>query len=156
MPKLLVVDDDVSLRDLFEEYFGKDYKVLWATSTAEARDQIKDESPEVIVIDKLLGHESGTLLVQEGDVGEASCVLLTSFDTSAEFRAEMLGLGFLYVMHKPFSINEFKAVISRAYSHWEDNNGHRTKRGSNTIMFNPASLQKLKEAAAAFKMAVSH
>jgi DNA-binding NtrC family response regulator len=160
MPKLLVIDDDRSLQAMFEKTFmGTGFEVLFADTIDSALKYIKEESPEVIVIDRYMHREeTGIQMVMEGDVGDASCILITASDPSPEFRAEMLSLGFLYVVNKPFSVQEMRAIANRALSHWQTKKccaaNMNIKKSTNVISFSNSSLEKLRSAAAAFKMAV--
>jgi DNA-binding response OmpR family regulator len=157
MAKILVLDDDLSLRGVFNSAFNGLFEVLWAENVEEAVYLLQTESPEVIIIDRYLeGVESGIQLVVEDKVGDASCILITASNPTPEFRADMLSLGFLYVMTKPFSVQEMKAIVNRALSHWNTKNGYtmNMRRNTGTIEFPQSSLDKLRNAASAFKMAV--
>ena len=156
MAKLLVIDDDLNLRDLFKASFNT-FEVLFAPTIDDAIRILKKDTPEVVIVDRYMqGAEGGIQLVAEGEVGDASCVLLTASRVSPEFRADMLGLGFLYVLEKPFSVPEMRAVVNRAMSHWTTKKCCATnfKAKTSILSFNQSSLDKLRNAAAAFKMAV--
>lgn len=156
MAKLLIIDDDVTLRGLFEKAFTN-FEVLFADTIDKAIEVFKEDKPEVVIIDRYLsGEEGGIQMVEEGEVGDASCILLTASNVTPDFRAEMLGLGFLYVLEKPFSVTEMRAVVNRALSHWATKKCCTTnfKAKTSILSFEQSALDKLRNAAAAFKMAV--
>jgi DNA-binding response OmpR family regulator len=156
MAKLLIIDDDLSLQGVFETAF-KNFEVLWAETIDEALKLLKEEAPEVVIVDRYMrGEESGIQMVVEGEVGDASCILLTASRPNSEFRASMLSLGFLYVATKPFSVPEMQAMVNRALSHWLTKKccNANTKSTSSILSFEQTSLDKLRSAAMAFKVAV--
>lgn len=156
MAKLLIIDDDLSLRGVFETAF-KNFEILWAETIDEALKLLKEVAPEVVIIDRYMrGEESGIQMVVEEEVGDAACILLTASRPSPEFRADMLEIGFLYVATKPFSVPEMQAMVNRALSHWRTKKccSANIKKTTNVISFSPTSLEKLRSASAAFKVAV--
>jgi len=60
MAKILVVDDEPSIRILYKEELEKEgYEVVCASNIDEALAAMKDQNPSLLVLDIKLGDESG-------------------------------------------------------------------------------------------------
>src|SRR5579864_2225259 len=60
MPKLVAIDDDRSVLHLIREMFKQsDIKVSSATSAAEGMDLLRQETPDVVLLDIMLPEGSG-------------------------------------------------------------------------------------------------
>lgn len=59
--KILVVDDEEAIRELFKEYFGSLYTIFTASNGFEAKELIKEEKtrPNLIVTDILMPVMNG-------------------------------------------------------------------------------------------------
>jgi len=76
-------------------------------------------------------------------------VLITAYQMTPEYRAEMLDIGFLYVLQKPVENKELQAVVHRAHGHWKMKQDLKRCNGK-VRSYSPDSLRKLQEAAASF------
>jgi two-component system OmpR family response regulator len=154
MAKILVVDDDPEMHEVLQNIFGDEFELLRASDTAEAREILREHSPEVAIIDMMLPGENGDSLVKNGHLPEAACILLTGFSTGPNFAAEMLSIGFLYVVAKPFNPVEIQALVKRAISHLNHRKVAKKSRNSSEMRYNPDAVQRLRDAVSAFKVAV--
>jgi YesN/AraC family two-component response regulator len=59
MRKILVVDDELSVRDSLRMIFKKDYTVVTAGNAKEAWEKILSEEPELIFLDILMPQKDG-------------------------------------------------------------------------------------------------
>lgn len=58
--KILVVDDEDSIRELLSSYLGKyGYEVLTAGTAAEARQRVDQEAPQLVILDVVLPDADG-------------------------------------------------------------------------------------------------
>jgi len=148
MAKIMVVDDDTTVRDVISLLLKNEHEVVEADSLYHARELLAYERPQVILIDHKLSDGEGDELVKNDEVGDAACVLITAYNLSPENRAEMLDIGFLYVVQKPFEIKELSAIVNRSYQHWKTKTELKkcTTRG-----FRPESVKRLREAASVFR-----
>lgn len=60
MAKILIVDDEVNVRKLYSEELNADgYETILAKNVEEAVKAVRDDEPDLIILDIKLGEESG-------------------------------------------------------------------------------------------------
>lgn len=65
IPHILVVDDDVRLRDLLRRYLSeRGFRVTIAETAADAREKLRSISPDLMVLDVMMPGETGLDLVR--------------------------------------------------------------------------------------------
>lgn len=65
IPHILVVDDDVRLRDLLRRYLSeRGFRVTVAETAADAREKLRSISPDLMVLDVMMPGETGLDLVR--------------------------------------------------------------------------------------------
>ena len=66
MSKILVVDDDVDIVEVLKHaLIHAGFEVLTATDAEEFRKQTREEKPDAIILDILLGSQNGPQIYQE-------------------------------------------------------------------------------------------
>ena len=115
MVRLLLVDDDPSLRKLLAATFdGFDVGLTEAGSASEALAALNEELPDAVVLDVAMPGVDGLALCRqlksEGRTREIPVVLLTGSDAPA---AAALSVGAEGYLRKPFRPLELLAVIER-------------------------------------------
>ncbi|MBU1206246.1 MAG: response regulator, partial [Proteobacteria bacterium] len=65
MRKILIVDDEVSVRDSLRMIFKKDYQVIMAGSAEEAIIKVKSEEPDLIFLDIIMPEKDGMQALKE-------------------------------------------------------------------------------------------
>ncbi len=114
--KLLVVDDELFVRELLEEYFSKmDFDVVVAGSGPDALKAVAENSFNVALIDLKMSDMDGieTLKkIQQLD-GNLILILMTGYPTVESSVEAMRSGAFDYVV-KPFRLNELKDIVLRA------------------------------------------
>jgi DNA-binding NtrC family response regulator len=114
--KLLVVDDEVFVRELLAEYFTKlEYHVHTAGSAAEALQVLKTEKFQAAVVDLRMPDANGIDLLRaikqiDSDV---SVVIMTGYPT-IDSTVEALRSGAQDFVVKPFRLRELDGIIHRA------------------------------------------
>ena len=78
---LLSVDDEAAARFALRRAFGTLYDIVEAASVAEARQQVREHSPSVILLDYTMPGENGMVLLDElAHQPEApSVIMLTAY-----------------------------------------------------------------------------
>jgi DNA-binding NtrC family response regulator len=115
LPILLVVDDEPGVRESLRLVFGKDFRVVDAETSAEAVQKVKEERPDVILLDIVMpGTDGFQVLKQIKELQpEAPVIMLTALNTAhAAFTAKEGG-AFDYVT-KPFDVDELRLRVGRA------------------------------------------
>ena len=110
--KVLVVEDEESLRLLYEEELTSEgYEVLTAGNGREAIQKL-EERPDLIVLDIVMpvmdGREALRRLREQAP--EVPVVVSTGYDPSGDDTLAAAG-----VLIKPFSIEEFLAKVSELF-----------------------------------------
>ena len=114
MNKILVVDDEESVRYSFQRAFGSDYQILTAETGEEALSEIERSSPELIFLDVRMPKMSGleVLMRIKVDHPKLPVILMTAYsDTDTAIEAMKRG-AFDYVL-KPFENREIKQLIEK-------------------------------------------
>ncbi|HVH68147.1 MAG TPA: response regulator [Gemmatimonadales bacterium] len=110
--KVLFVEDESTLRRTYKRFFTERYDVAFAASGSEARRQMEQFSPEVLVLDLRLPDTDGVTLLQEIRQSRPSLpVIVTTSYVSMEPLINVLDLGHSGYLVKPFDLEELAARI---------------------------------------------
>jgi two-component system phosphate regulon response regulator OmpR len=110
--RLLVVDDDSSVRSLLREYLeGHGFTVAEAASGAQMREQIEHELPDAVLLDIRLPGEDGLVLARYlREHYEVGIIMVTASGDVVD-RVVGLELGADDYIAKPFDLRELLARI---------------------------------------------
>lgn len=116
MPKALVIDDDIIIREMLETFLKNEgFDVSSASDGKIALAILKDEGFDIILTDLLMPNMSGIELLRE-----ASClglntpfIVMTAFGT-IQTAVEAMRYGAFDYITKPFNLNELSIIIKRA------------------------------------------
>lgn len=113
--KVLFVEDETTLRRTYHRFFAERYDVAFAASGTEARRQLQEFEPEVLVLDLRLPDTDGVTLLQEirASRPELPVVVTTSY-VSMEPLLNVLNLGHSGYLIKPFEMEDLAARIDAA------------------------------------------
>jgi two-component system, OmpR family, response regulator len=121
VPHILVVDDDVAVQQLVDEYLGQnDFRVSGATSGAELASVLRSQVLDLVLLDlRLRGEDGMQLLRQLRAESQIPVIILTGRAEEAD-RVMGLELGADDYLTKPFSPRELLArirtVLRRAHA----------------------------------------
>jgi two-component system, response regulator, stage 0 sporulation protein F len=114
MARLLIVDDDASLRKLYEVEFRDDgYRVTSVGSGEEAMEQIQSCAPEAVILDIRLGGMNGLdvlrkLLLERPDI---AVILNSAYPTYKQHFASWSADGYVV---KSSDLRELKSAVASA------------------------------------------
>ena len=113
--KILIVDDDINVLDLFKSGFEvMGYSVTACESGAQAREMLKNFKPDVILMDVSMPGGDGISLCRNlklsPETAEIPIIMLTAFSDEKTFHDAML-FGANDFITKPFDISEVKKKI---------------------------------------------
>jgi len=111
-PRLLLVDDEAALREPLAEYLSRQgFVVIQAASAAQARSRLRDDTPDLALLDIMMPGEDGLSLcrhlVESRDI---PVILLTAKGEAAD-RIVGLEIGADDYVVKPFEPRELVARI---------------------------------------------
>jgi DNA-binding NtrC family response regulator len=114
--ELLIVDDELSLRDFLTIVFEQEgWGVRSAASLAEARKVFGEREPDVVLCDLMLPDGSGVDFLREVKAHNPSVpVIMITAHTSTQSAVEALKAGALDYIAKPFDVEELKVLVAKA------------------------------------------
>jgi len=117
-PHILVVDDELSMRELLEVLLGKEgYKVTCAENGRNAISMIKKTVFDLLLCDIRLGDITGIdVLKALRDENQDTVVIMISAYASTEAAVEAMNEGAYDFVPKPFNNEELKKTIKNALS----------------------------------------
>jgi len=129
---LLVVDDELLIRDLLYDYFtAKGYKVYLAKNGPKALELIDQIEFQVALIDLKMpsidGVELATFLNKKKP--SVAVVIMTAYPT-AESAMESMRRGVYDYITKPFNMEELYLTVKRAFDEYQFNLKSRSKTQS--------------------------
>ena len=115
MRKILIVDDELSVRDSFRMIFKKEYLVVMAGNAAEASEKIQKEEPDLIFLDIVMPEKDGMEMLKEIRQNQplTPVVMLTATKT-VKTAVEAMKLGAYDYITKPFDVEELRLVAQKA------------------------------------------
>jgi two-component system response regulator PilR (NtrC family) len=117
-PHILVVDDELSMREVLEIVLGNaGYEVSLASGPAEAQALLKERTPDTIITDLFMGNdrEAGLKLLKwivQHLPGMP--VLMMTAHGSVEAAVEAMRIGATDYLQKPFKNDEIRIRVERA------------------------------------------
>ena len=113
-PRVLIVEDEVIIRDLLVEHLESEGFTASAVETvSEAREQIDAQRPDLILLDLMLPHEDGwTFLATRKDDATLSAIPTVAISSAPHQRlVEAKDLGADAFLSKPFDLDALTALI---------------------------------------------
>ncbi len=114
--RILVVDDEVSVREFFEILLAKEgYDVVGAKDGHDALRLIRDQSFDLIISDLQMKNGDGMDLLKESKKMQVDTpvIMVTAFATT-DTAVEAMKAGAFDYLSKPFKIEEIKVIIKKA------------------------------------------
>jgi two-component system response regulator AtoC len=114
--KLLVVDDELFVRELLDEYFSKlDFEVVVANSGAAALKLVAENRFKVALVDLKMAEMDGIEVLKNiRKLDENLIVILMTGYPTVESSIEAMRSGAYDYAIKPFRLNDLKDMITRA------------------------------------------
>jgi two-component system phosphate regulon response regulator OmpR len=119
--RILIIDDDVELNALLEEYLqGFGHRLASATTAAAGRDQLRRELPDLLILDVMLPDTDGLTLCREFSAEyDLPIIMLTARGDTAD-KVMGLELGADDYLAKPFEPRELVARIQSVIRRSQD------------------------------------
>jgi nitrogen regulation protein NR(I) len=117
MQTILIVDDDKSIRYSLKRMLEENYTIVTAQNGEEALSQVKDRSPDLIIMDIKMPGRSGLEVLKEiKAIDPKSLVIIMTAYGTTETAIEAMKYGAFDYTLKPFSIPHMKGVVEKAIS----------------------------------------
>ncbi len=114
--KILVIDDELSIRLLLENFLSEEYDIVSKCDGLEALEWLEGNLPDLIICDiqmpNMDGYEYLKLVRQRGYTKHTPVIMLSGTETSKE-RVKCYKLGAQDYLTKPFNPEELEELIRK-------------------------------------------
>ncbi|WP_445475867.1 DUF835 domain-containing protein [Methanococcoides methylutens] len=114
LPKILVVDDEITNLEVMEAYLSNDFEIAMASSGKEALEKVKQFQPDIILLDILMpvmdGFQTCKILKASEETKFIPIILVTAL-SEKEDRIKGIEAGADEFLTKPVNIMELKSRI---------------------------------------------
>jgi DNA-binding response OmpR family regulator len=114
MPRLLIIEDDLKMRDLLREHLSDGYELLETGDAAEALALVLQHKPDGILLDLMLPEFSGFELCQTFSslsLTRLVPVFVITSKPASEYRQFCLNLGAAEYIEKPVDFARLKMLL---------------------------------------------
>ncbi len=113
MPKLLIVDDEIDIREFAKNFFKKrGINVFTASGGGEALEILEAEKPDLVLLDVRMEEMTGVeFLHKVRDGGNQVKIMMVSGVEDEGIINEAKGLGILGFIHKPLVLGELQKIV---------------------------------------------
>lgn len=121
MAQILVVDDELGIRNLLSEILNDEgFDVLTAEDAATAREQVRNQHIDLILLDIWMPDTDGVTLLKEwGANREIRCpVIMMSGHGTIETAMEATRFGAMDFLEKPISLKRLLSTVKRVLDEW--------------------------------------
>ena len=135
MANILVVDDEIGIRELLSEILGDEgHTVTLAENAAEARAARRAEAPDLVLLDIWMPDTDGVSLLKEWSAGGLLTmpVLMMSGHATIDTAVEATRIGATDFLEKPIALAKLLAAVKRGLTL------RAAPRGGNAVMPSPA------------------
>ena len=122
MPHVLVVDDEIGIRELLKEILEESgYRVTTAANAEEAGRRLRADRPDLVLLDLSLPDRDGLSLIREWAAARSfrTPVVMLSAYGSVDNAVEATRLGASDFLEKPISLQKLLAAVKRATTETE-------------------------------------
>lgn len=115
MIPILIVDDELGVRESLKIVFSKDYSVHEADCLEAALAKVLDVKPAVVLLDILLPKTDGIEVLRQIKAMHPDCevIMLTALNTR-QLAAKALEYGAFDLVGKPFDVTDLRGKVSSA------------------------------------------
>lgn len=119
MEKVLVADDELSMREFLEILLHKEgYAVETASTGEEAIKKIERDQPDLIICDIMMPKVNGMDVLRKAkEIDPEALVIMITAYASTESAVEAMKLGAYDYITKPFQVDQIKLVVKKALEH---------------------------------------
>jgi len=115
LPLLMVVDDEMGVRESLKIVFAKDFRLLEADSIDVALSKVQAEKPDIVLLDVLLLKTDGIEVLRQIKAIHPDCevIMLTALNTR-QLADKAANFGAFDVVGKPFDVIDLRATVNGA------------------------------------------
>jgi DNA-binding NtrC family response regulator len=117
-PLLLLVDDEMGVRESLKMVFGKAFRLLEADNVDAAISQVQEARPDVVLLDVLMPKTDGIEVLRRIKAIHPGCaVIMLTGVNSQQLAAQAMSCGAFDFIGKPFDVVDLRQKVARALAH---------------------------------------
>ena len=115
MPKLLIVDDEIDVREFAKNFFKRrKIDVDTAANGEEALAKIQKDNPDLVILDvRMEGMDGIEVLKRVRQSGNKTDVIMVTGVSEKESMDKANELGVIGYIHKPLILDELEQVVMK-------------------------------------------
>jgi DNA-binding NtrC family response regulator len=117
-PLLLLVDDEVGVRESLKMVFSKSYRLLEADNVDSALAQVRNARPDLVLLDVLMPKTDGIEVLRRIKEIHPDCAVISLTGVnSQQLATKASDFGAFDFIGKPFDVIELRQKVARAIEH---------------------------------------
>ena len=117
-PLLLLVDDEMGVRESLKMVFGRTFRLLEADNVDAAVAQVRDAHPAVVLLDVLMPKTDGIEVLRRiKEIHPTCAVIMLTGVNSQQLAAKATEFGAFDFVGKPFDVVDLRQKVARALEH---------------------------------------
>jgi len=117
-PVLLLVDDEMGVRESLKMVFSKGFQLLEADSVDAAIAKVVEARPQVVLLDVLMPKSDGLQVLQRiKEIHPGCAVIMLTGVNSQQLAAKAIDSGAFDFVGKPFDVVDLRQKVARALDH---------------------------------------
>ena len=118
LPLLLLVDDEIGVRESLKMVFSKSYRLLEAENVDGVLTHVQTARPDVVLLDVLMPKTDGIEVLRRIKEIHSDCaVIILTGVNSQQLAAKASDFGAFDFIGKPFDVIELRQKVARAVEH---------------------------------------
>lgn len=115
LPTLLLVDDELGVRESLKMVFGKEYRIVEADSIDVALAKVSEARPDLVLLDMLMPGADGMEVLRQIKTILPECrVIIVTGVNSQQLASKALEAGACDFIGKPFDVVDLRQKVARA------------------------------------------
>ncbi|HEY7716764.1 MAG TPA: response regulator [Candidatus Binatia bacterium] len=115
---LLLVDDEIGVRESLKMVFGKDFRLFEADSVDTAIATVDEARPDVVLLDLLMPKADGLEVLRRiKEIHPRCAVIILTGVNSQQLASKAMASGAFDFIGKPFDVVELRRKVARALEH---------------------------------------
>jgi DNA-binding NtrC family response regulator len=116
MKKILIVDDELAIRESLRMILQQDYEVLAVSSGAEALEKMREGGIDLVLLDVIMPGLDGIQLLERMKSEYDIPVIMITAANTIKTAVQAMKLGAYDYIPKPFDVDEIKIVVQKVLS----------------------------------------
>ena len=118
LPLLLLIDDEVGVRESLKMVFGKTCRLLEADNIDIAISQVETARPDVVLLDVLMPKADGIEVLRRiKEIHTGCAVIMLTGVNSQQLAGKAKEFGAFDFVGKPFDVVDLREKVARAVAH---------------------------------------